>query len=515
MPNNLHGWKGGHNCNLIAPKCQVKTQFHIPCGGQIRRCSDCDFSFCHAHRQPGYTKGHACLIGCDTTFHVNCVGKRSDLTPCKLCDSKGNKYKYCIYHLLPVATLVAIGDKDGGGGHVCQGFTSGSVFFGDKASDFAGILLDATILVVKGDASRLTKRFAANSVAVLVGEMQSSFGIGPEELRSAITGAAGILHKVKTDLVQLNTKMLAFEDKVTAPMEVEAIKTALKGPLTDVVTVCKAVKNMAGTASTSLRELMKESAEAQVKIMYDSMNAYVTKLAGNADLVPIKVLLVKIDKAIKNLDNPMVNMVPDQETINRLLQEMASLESEAEKKAEKVAGAVETVVFKKFKILVKYLDQFFDFIAKVVTVVEILTKIEELVKQVSNIDSSTPEEQIQALFEQGVSMTKTMFTLTGYYDTPNDVSDECWDLEKFKDTDDKKDARLLSVELVSPSNGSRLDARKEEQVMNDMRERRYQMVRLEKTVEGMQHEIERLKAEAREQREHGTPLTTDNDETWT
>eukprot|EP00548_Thalassiothrix_antarctica_P020217 CAMPEP_0194194280 /NCGR_PEP_ID=MMETSP0154-20130528/75499_1 /TAXON_ID=1049557 /ORGANISM="Thalassiothrix antarctica, Strain L6-D1" /LENGTH=334 /DNA_ID=CAMNT_0038918695 /DNA_START=563 /DNA_END=1564 /DNA_ORIENTATION=+ len=334
-------------------------------------------------------------------------------------------------------------------------------------------------MVVKLNPSRLVKRFAANSLAVLVEEMDAKFGIEEAVLHDAIKGVAGILLKLQTDLQLLTTAMCKFEEKAVADMEMKVIEKALNGPLTDddVVNVCKAVKNMAGTASTSLRELMTESAKDQVEKMYGSMEKYVTKLVEDKDLARIKVLLVKLDVLIgKDRKNSMAKMVPDKETINRLLHPPPGEMEGLDPKAKKAIVAVETVALNNFKILVEYLDQFFDFITKVVSVVEIMTQMKEFVVKVRAVTRKTSDADTQALFEQGVIIIKTMFTMTGYYDSPSEVSDQCWTAEQLKKTDDK-DGRLLSVKLVSPVDGTRLDARREEQMMNDMRERRYQMVR--------------------------------------
>jgi hypothetical protein len=206
-PPNNGGSVGGHNgCKKNAKKCAVVVG-GLTCGGKVSQCADCEYTFCSNHIKGGLvngTNGHACDLGCDTTTYtkVNCVGKRKDLITCKLCKKAGNNYKYCSYHAMPVRTLVSLGaEGDKGGGHVCQGYTTGSMLFGDNFGDLFLLVTDMAVTVATaGSVNPAAATIAGNSVKIVIHEVLDMIGIQALfDLRPQIMAQVEKMKKNKRD----------------------------------------------------------------------------------------------------------------------------------------------------------------------------------------------------------------------------------------------------------------------------------------------------------------------------
>jgi len=180
-PPNNGGSIGGHS-GCGGEKCAVVIG-GLTCGGKVAACGICEYNFCQNHIKSGIkhgVNGHACDIGCVTTVHtrVNCVGKRKDIIKCKLCEKAGNDYSYCQYHAIPVSNLISIGDGSEGGGHVCQGYTSGSMLFGDNIGDLFLLATEMAITVATaGAVNPATATLAGNSVKIAVNELFELMGV--------------------------------------------------------------------------------------------------------------------------------------------------------------------------------------------------------------------------------------------------------------------------------------------------------------------------------------------------
>lgn len=179
-PSNAGGSVGGHS-GCTGPKCRVVVGGWT-CGGCVSKCDACEFTFCAKHKKPGLengTNGHGCNIGCATTvqYKVNCTGKRKDLIACKLCQRAGNDYSFCAYHAMPVRYLPSTGAEEGGG-HVCQGYTIGSMLFGDNASDLFLLAGDMAVTVAScGAVNPVAVTMAGNALQVAVHEFFETIGI--------------------------------------------------------------------------------------------------------------------------------------------------------------------------------------------------------------------------------------------------------------------------------------------------------------------------------------------------
>lgn len=184
-PTNNGGSIGGHN-GCSGKKCQVVVG-GLTCGGKVSECAACSSTFCSNHIKSGLkhgVNGHGCDLGCDTTTHtkVNCVGKKKDLIKCKLCFRADNNYSFCAYHAMPVRTLVSLG-ADEGGGHVCQGYTTGSMLFGDNAGDLFLLAADMAVSVASaGTINPAAATIAGNSLKIALHEVFELIGI--DELTS-------------------------------------------------------------------------------------------------------------------------------------------------------------------------------------------------------------------------------------------------------------------------------------------------------------------------------------------
>lgn len=183
LPPNNGGSVGGHS-GCSGKKCEVVVG-GFTCGGMVTQCPDCEYHFCSNHKQPGIKNGaagHGCDVGCMTTVHtkVNCCGKKSELIKCKLCAKAGNDYYFCAYHAQPVATLISIGaENDQGGGHVCKGYTSGSMLIGDSAADFFLLACDMAVTVASaGTVNPAAATIAGNAIQVSIYELFEMIGIG-------------------------------------------------------------------------------------------------------------------------------------------------------------------------------------------------------------------------------------------------------------------------------------------------------------------------------------------------
>lgn len=204
MPPNYGGIKGGHTCKEDAPTCQISafwTAVGVECGGKVVKCPSCEFYFCEAHiatgAKTGEDRGHYCDIGCCTTlpFKIHCKGTRQDLKTCKYCESKKSPVMYCPYHLPPVNYITSTGDDEGTGGHVCKGFTGGSVFVGDSAGEFFAISCDAAVTIATvGTVNPLAPKLALNAMKVVIDKATSVLGDtdGP-----VITPMKNALQKIK------------------------------------------------------------------------------------------------------------------------------------------------------------------------------------------------------------------------------------------------------------------------------------------------------------------------------
>lgn len=175
-PPNKNGVVGGHG-GCSGSKCKVVIG-GFSCGGAVSKCNLCEYEFCANHMKPGLENGingHACDIGCDTTNHtkVNCSGRRRDLKPCKFCKLVDNDYKYCNYHLTPVEHLLELK-----GGHVCQGYTTGSMLFGDSVGDFVSLACEAAVTVVTaGAVNPAAATIASNAMKIAVNKLLEVLGL--------------------------------------------------------------------------------------------------------------------------------------------------------------------------------------------------------------------------------------------------------------------------------------------------------------------------------------------------
>ena len=186
-PPNSGGNIGGHSsCN--GQKCSVVVG-GLTCGGKMKACKYCELWYCEGHiadggKVPG-DGGHACDIGCDTSNHTkgNCAGCKKDKIKCKFCAKAGNDYKFCAYHAMPAKSLLHFDDGSGGGGHVCQGFTTGSKLFGDSLGDFAMLTVEMSISVATlGAVNPAAATLAGKALSLTIDEILDAFGLS--ELRS-------------------------------------------------------------------------------------------------------------------------------------------------------------------------------------------------------------------------------------------------------------------------------------------------------------------------------------------
>lgn len=179
-PPNQGGTQGGHS-NCSGPKCSVDWG---ACRGFVtEKCKCCELDYCQAHLPFGgrlQGGGHACDIGCQTTIYTkgNCTGTKHTVKKCPLCAKAGNDYEYCPYHFMPVTTLLDFEADAGGGGHVCQGFTGGSMLIGDSLESYLGLAADlVTTAASFGTVNPLAATIAANACTVVCYEVLDALGL--------------------------------------------------------------------------------------------------------------------------------------------------------------------------------------------------------------------------------------------------------------------------------------------------------------------------------------------------
>lgn len=562
MPNNTGGWKGGHTCEKLAPKCEVTTSIFWGCGGQIRKCKKCEFYFCWSHRKPGYKNGHFCSIGCDTTFGNYCVGTRNDLQTCPLCKDDKNSYKYCAYHMAPVDTIVSLkakkkGDDEGQGGHVCKGYTKGSVFFGDSAADYASILVDATAAVLTLNPGPIAKKFAAKTLKITIGELKTKFGITDEQFTKSAESVKNIVDQVLKGTTLIKNSIEKDEKKLEelvkqygddAKKDYETIQDSLKiieklnfddilnelNPAADkkdkkLANGIRGIRNLSSKISSQLQSMVDDISDAdkdlkeQFEELTKMINVFLPGKDGkeNADIKNIKDVIGKIDTGL-NLKGKLTNMIPGvenmpEEFISLLLSEADQAKAEAKKLVDTVEAKVKkakkevTDLYAKMDVKEKiaqvvkagtiYLQTFFDIIGKVARIIEIYTQMVQFIHDVEKeLDKPDPDYgKLVKMGTQCVDFTKALFMLCGCYDVPKDVGGTTWDLENEKDD---ADAKLKSIDIgdlgnnnMDPRNGSVVDGKMQDLLMDLLYERKENMQKLERTIEMMQGNISRLEAE--------------------
>eukprot|EP00930_Biecheleria_cincta_P097621 TRINITY_DN89323_c0_g1_i1.p1 TRINITY_DN89323_c0_g1~~TRINITY_DN89323_c0_g1_i1.p1 ORF type:complete len:405 (+),score=57.35 TRINITY_DN89323_c0_g1_i1:86-1300(+) len=197
-PSNDSGVQGGHS-GCRGPKCATTWG---SCGGFVNhKCGYCEEWYCSSHKDSGgrvHGGGHACSIGCDTSVHTqgNCTGTKRQVMQCKLCLKVGNEYKYCPYHFMPVASLLSLGTDQGDGGHVCKGYTGGSMLLGDSMADYFDLAIQAgTTIATAGTMNPLAATMAANACVVACYEMLDALGF--EKIYKLSQKAVKLVQKIK------------------------------------------------------------------------------------------------------------------------------------------------------------------------------------------------------------------------------------------------------------------------------------------------------------------------------
>eukprot|EP00408_Alexandrium_pacificum_P026194 CAMPEP_0171181494 /NCGR_PEP_ID=MMETSP0790-20130122/14288_1 /TAXON_ID=2925 /ORGANISM="Alexandrium catenella, Strain OF101" /LENGTH=403 /DNA_ID=CAMNT_0011646433 /DNA_START=64 /DNA_END=1275 /DNA_ORIENTATION=- len=298
-PPNDEGSVGGHNgCN--GAKCEVKVG-GLTCGGKVTTCLDCEYTFCSNHIKGGLmngVNGHACDVGCATTTHtkVNCVGKRADLVKCKLCAVAGNDYSYCSYHAMPVRTLISIGaEGDQGGGHVCQGYTRGSMLFGDNFGDLFLLATDMAVTVATvGAVNPAAATIAGNSVKIAVYELFELIGI--EELMALKPHINALIAKTAAKRREQETKKLPEPE----PLDMSDTK-ALVDSLKKISELLEKYNKAAGAHFAKHAKAVEEGTK-QIQGIVNGLN----NIIGAIELAQtLKSTVVKLTDALKKPVNPV------------------------------------------------------------------------------------------------------------------------------------------------------------------------------------------------------------------
>lgn len=569
MPNNTGGWwAGGHTCLDHAPKCEVTTSVVSGCGGQIRKCKQCEFYFCWTHRKPGYKNGHYCSIGCDSTIGSFCMGTRQQLKECELCtDKDGKSYKYCAYHFTPVNTLLSLGAKKedekaallplgakqageeaGQGGHVCNGFTEGSVLFGDKAEDYAGLIIDSLAAIITENPGHIAAKFAVRSLRATISQMKYEFNIEPEEFEKAANSVKNIVQ-----LVVASTTTLIEKEGLNEPIQTslgklqgmdfsKILSIPTSGDKGDNLAGIKLIKNIASGIISQLQSMVDEILDLQQKLLSEedkakalaTLQAKFTELTNmmdaflkqsDGDINNVKVIVDKIDTAL-GLGGKLSEIIPSvQKMPDRfgalLLSKNPNFDEPVKTFIAKVTTEISIVSEidfhqgmtddEKFAQVVKtatqYVQTFFRAIDKVAKIIETYTQMVQFIANVKEeLDKSSPN--YVTLIKMGsecVEFTKSLFTLSGYYDSPRDLGGTCWELTKEEDTEE---AKLKSIDIgrsgsiiVDPRNGSAIDGKMQDLLMDLLYERRENMQKLERTIGMMQRTISRLEAQQQPQQQ--------------
>lgn len=188
---------------------------------------------------------------------------------------------------MPVRHLLSIG-ADEGGGHVCQGFTTGSILFGDSFSSLVELTCDMAVSVATaGTVNPAAATFAGNSFKIVLQEMFEMIGIA--------------------ELLPLKVKLREICDKqVQKKRDAELKKLPKPEPLdtSDTDSLVKDLNKLAKSLEKFDKKLsdwfknqskLIQSAQREIEVVLNAINKATTfiDLANN-----LKALISKLTEAV-------------------------------------------------------------------------------------------------------------------------------------------------------------------------------------------------------------------------